>query len=240
MVSTQQENWMYALSAPMAAINKHCGAEYFLPEFFIDTFDVPEMLQRDWSINNQAQLLTMVKDMTDNGHAANLARNYQYFNQASPSQWRKHCSRAENDYQLFADQFVEKTASTCGAGGILAWDLGRMGFLIRCGLLLNWLTHEESLWLQWRLTLRARYYYGSWHSYYSAFYFGRIYWLSYSQGTMPEIIEMLEQCAYQSIGSSNLLDYLFKDTHSPSFILPWFIDLEPIDKPQSLEEFDWS
>lgn len=240
MTSDLQENWMYALSAPMVAINKQCGAEFFLPSFFNDILDVPEMLRRDWSINDRQQLLIMIQDMTDNGHATHLAGSYQYFNQASPSQWQQFCITAETDYQKFFNQFVEKTAMACGTGGILAWDLGRMGFLIRCGLLLNWLTYQESLWLHWRLTLRARYYYTSWHSYYSAFYYGRIYWLTCSQETLEELENALDQCTYQSTTNADILHHLFKGANSPSFILPWYIDLHEIDKPSSLKEFDWS
>ncbi|MDI4702776.1 DUF1266 domain-containing protein, partial [Salmonella enterica subsp. enterica serovar Cerro] len=42
-----------------------------------------------------------------------------------------------------------------------------MGFLCRMGVLNEWLTEEESLWLQSRIQLRALSYYSGWLPYFS-------------------------------------------------------------------------
>ncbi len=68
-------------------------------------------------------------------------------------------------------RFVADTAVCCGEGGIRSWDYVRMGFLCRMGVLNEWLTEEESLWLQSRIQLRAlSYYLEAGLQYFSAYY----------------------------------------------------------------------
>ncbi|MNT90514.1 hypothetical protein D3C72_2314270 [compost metagenome] len=57
-----------------------------------------------------------------------------------------------------------------------AWDLGRMGYLLRAGLRKGYLSIAESHWLQGRLALRARHYYNSWDRYLAGYLFGKALW----------------------------------------------------------------
>lgn len=52
-----------------------------------------------------------------------------------------------------------------------------MGFC-RMGVLNNWLSEEESLWIQSRIHLRALRYYSNWRQYFAGYTFGRQYWQS--------------------------------------------------------------
>lgn len=88
-----------------------------------------------------------------------------------PEEW-KALIAGGSERGLIYTQFVAQTAMCCGEGGIKAWDYVRMGFLSRVGVLNNWLTEDESLWLQSRVYVRAHHYYHSWMHYFSAYSLG--------------------------------------------------------------------
>ncbi|MGP0170473.1 DUF1266 domain-containing protein [Pseudomonas sp. NCHU5208] len=231
-----QKRWLFALSAPMVAINRHAGADYALASLYPDNEFVD--LKESWEIAERADLLAMIQRMTDDGHARELSTAYWEHARLLPSQWQALLDSLQ-PAQRVAYEFVAETSMVCGAAGIRAWDLGRMSFLARIGQLNGWLNLEENLWLHSRLSLRARYYYQSWHSYLAGFVIGRAYWnclgheeaneqaLSLSrQGSEPAHRAMVRELALSPAAGFEQL--------------PWDMELELPEKPDSLEAFDWS
>ena len=104
-------------------------------------------LSSSWGINNRDDLIQTIYQMTDDGHANDLAGLYLTWHRSSPEEW-KALIAGGSERGLIYTQFVAQTAMCCGEGGIKAWDYVRMGFLSRVGVLNKWLTEDESLWLQ--------------------------------------------------------------------------------------------
>ena len=135
---------LFALSAPMEILNQGCKPSHDSPKMYtgIKEFD----LSSSWGINNRDDLIQTIYQMTDEGHANDLAGLYLAWHRSSPEEWKTLISDGVGR-ELIYIQFVDQTAMCCGEAGIKAWDYVRMGFLSRVGVLNNWLTEEESLWL---------------------------------------------------------------------------------------------
>lgn len=144
---------LFALSTPMEIRNECCLPSHSSPKMYLGTcfFD----LSSSWGIDDRDDLLRTIHRMIENGHAARLAGFYHRWFRYSPCEWRDYLAELNEQGQAYA-QFVASTAECCGEGGIKAWDYVRMGFLSRMGVLNNWLSEEESLWIQSRIHLRAR------------------------------------------------------------------------------------
>ncbi|MGF6109360.1 DUF1266 domain-containing protein [Pseudomonas frederiksbergensis] len=228
-----QKRWLCGLSAPMVALNPR--AEYDEPAFYSD----PEFidLQCSWGINDRSQLLSMLERMTDAGHATHLKEAYRSWQRCLPGEWRALLETLEPRERIL-HEFASRTFEGCGSGGIQAWDLGRMGFLLRCGVRNEWINLSESLWLHWRLAVRAQYHYDDWYSYLNGFLTGRAFWgcLSSSDDTLA--YELDRQGAF----SSSLRIARGLGRNMPAFLadLPWHLELDPPQRPASLGEFDWS
>ncbi|SUG98804.1 protein ybeU [Salmonella enterica subsp. enterica] len=69
-------------------------------------------------------------------------------------------------------------------GIMCGWD-----FSAAWAVLNEWLTEEESLWLQSRIQLRALSYYSGWLPYFSAYYTGRLYWQLRNGDNLPLLRE---------------------------------------------------
>ncbi|MEG2796878.1 MAG: DUF1266 domain-containing protein, partial [Pseudomonas sp.] len=123
-------------------------------------------------------------------------------------------------------------------GGILSWDYGRMGFLLRCAVRNQWIDLVESNWLHGRLAVRAQYHYGSWMAYFNGFLVGRSFWCCLSKSD-DELAFELDR---QGQSSHNLLIARGLDRNIPQFLadLPWQMALDLSQRPESLKEFDWS
>lgn len=228
-----QQRWLLALSAPMVAINP--GADYAEPRFYADGQFID--LRDAWTIENREQLLEMLRRMSDGGHAQNLNDAYWQAQRLLPSQWRELLYGLTEEERVNY-QYAAQTLGECGPGGIRAWDLGRMGFLLRIGLLNDWINESENLWLQARLAVRARHYYDSWASYLAGFQIGRAYWKCLGNA-------VAERALYISrMGSDPAMLTMQRelDMHfsAPLRELPWELALELPEKPLSLEEFTWS
>lgn len=231
------QHWLFALSAPTAAMNLDYGASYTAPNFYPNDSELD--LTNSWDIDSKSSLIETVTRMVDDGHAENLASPYYLWHRLTPSRWKDYCASQEA-FRLPVLEFVASTAMTCGDGGIRSWDLSRMGFLCRIGVLNGWLTEEESLWFQSRIARRARHYYANWHTYTAGFVTGRTYWLALQEED-PE----LKRCALNNQGLQDgnvtLCNRLLGGENSPYMRLPWDIDMEQVDmdKPDSLAEVDW-
>ncbi|WP_411899564.1 DUF1266 domain-containing protein, partial [Salmonella enterica] len=97
-------------------------------------------------------------------------------------------------------RFGADTAGCCGEGGSRSWDYVRMGFLCRMGVLNEWVTEEESLWLQSRIQLRALSYYSGWLPYFSAYYTGRLYCQLRNGTNLPVLRETFARKEFDDAG----------------------------------------
>ncbi|MBH3341476.1 DUF1266 domain-containing protein [Pseudomonas mendocina] len=228
-----QEKWLFALSAPMVAMNP--GALYDLPRFYPDRDFID--LKESWDIDDRASLLTMIQRMTDDGHASDLSALYWDHARMLPSEWQARLDGLEQG-QRVVHQYVAETILTCGAGGIRAWDLGRMSFLARIGELNGWLSPQENLWLHNRLSLRARYYYQSWHSYLAGFLIGRAYWRCLGSEPAEQALLLSRQGSDSS--TFGMVQELALNPAARLDHLPWELELDLLEKPDTLEELDWS
>ncbi|MFJ2483277.1 DUF1266 domain-containing protein [Pseudomonas sp. NPDC087598] len=227
-----QQRWLCALSAPMAALNP--GAGYDDPAFCDDDYID---LKDSWGIDNRQQLFDMIERMADHGHATHLAEAYLAWQRRLPSEWRALLDRLEPRERIL-HEFASRTFGSCGPGGILSWDYGRMGFLLRCAVRNQWIDLAESNWLHSRLAVRAQYHYGSWMAYFNGFLVGRTFWSCLSKSD-DELAFELDR---QGQSSHNLLIARGLDRNIPQFLadLPWQIELDLSQRPESLKEFDWS
>ncbi|WP_085579539.1 MULTISPECIES: DUF1266 domain-containing protein [unclassified Pseudomonas] len=227
-----QQRWLFALSAPMAALNP--GAGYADPAFCDDQYID---LQRSWRINDRAQLLDMLDGMTDGGHARHLAPAYRAWQRCLPSEWQALLDTLEPRERIL-HEFASRTFGSCGPGGILSWDYGRMGFLLRCGVRNLWIDEAESLWLHSRLAVRAQFHYGSWLAYFNGFMVGRSFWgcLDNPDDELAHELDRQGQNANTALIAKGL------GQNMPVFLadLPWHLDLDLPPRPASLEAFDWS
>lgn len=225
------QHWLYALSAPMVALNP--GASYTAPDFYADR---RVNLVDGWGIHNRAELLDMLR-MADNGHASHLAAAYWQWQRCLPSQWQSLLASLAPRERIL-HQYASRTAGECGPGGIRAWDLGRMSFLLRCARGNAWIDLEESLWLHSCLAVRARHYYNSWSTYVAGFFIGRAFWNCLGNSDEQVGHELERQGSYLS--NLGMMRELGLDPAVPFAELPWDLPLALPDKPDSLAEFNWS
>lgn len=139
-MNKEEQYLLFALSAPMEILNQGCKPAHDSPKMYtgIKEFD----LSSSWGINNRDDLIQTIYQMTDDGHANDLAGLYLTWHRSSPEEW-KALIAGGSERGLIYTQFVAQTAMCCGEGGIKAWDYVRMGFLSRVGVLNNWLTEDE-------------------------------------------------------------------------------------------------
>lgn len=230
-----EQHWLYALSAPMVALNANSDPSYTSERFYERPTTVD--LEDSWGLHNRHELLEMLRRMTDHGHAADLQPAYWQWERCLPSEWQALLHRL-SPQDVALHEFASRTYGECGSGGIHAWDLGRMGFLLRCSVLNGWLDPLDSLWLHSRLAVRARYYYRSWNQYVAGFLAGRAYWNCL--GNSPENLarELDRQGGYAR--NVDITHELFREARSFFAHLPWDMPLALPERPESLQEFDWS
>lgn len=234
MIDDSARRWLLALSAPMVAINAGSGAAYDCDQFY--PFDTRVDLNGSWGIDSREQLFEMILRMIDNGHAEDLAHYFRLWHRLSLTEWQDYVAHQTPDVQAKL-ALVADSAVMCGDGGIRAWDLARMGFLCRIGLLNGWITPSENLWFHSRLGVRARYYYSSWQHYNAGFIIGRLYWQSLNASDADA-----RRYAFSGDAGSTtnieLMRQLYTHPESPISQLPWHIDVPDMDKPASLPEMD--
>lgn len=226
----EEQYLLFALSTPMEVLNSRAiGAKpsHFSPVMYTGKshFDLSD----SWGINNREDLIQTIYQMTDGGHASNLAILYSRWFTLSPRQWRESTAKLGEQGQIIA-RFVAETAMCCGRGGIKAWDYVRMGFLCRMGVLNKWLTEEESLWLQSRIYERAHYFYHGWIEYFAGYSLGRLYW----QADGNAMQEYFTRLKYDRSGV-RMFDELASTTESYYAQLPWRPLTERPTCPETLQ-----
>ncbi len=225
------QHWLHALSAPMAALN---GASYTAAQYFEG--DDQTDLERWWGISNRAQLLDML-GMADNGHATELTEAYWQFQRRLPSEWQALLASLPLRERI-KHEYAARTFPDCGPGGTRAWDLGRMSFLLRAGLKQDFITLDESLYLHYRLALRARHYYNRWDSYLAGYLIGKALWNA-SDSSDDTLAAELERQGSEHWNRCIVLNL----RHGASDLLaslPWDLELPEPQRPASLEEDCWS
>lgn len=135
---------LFALSSPMEVLNEDCLPSHSSPKMYLGVkrFD----LESSWGIENRDELLQTISRMTDDGHATQLEWLYRRWFRYAPQEWQEYTDALDEGDRIYA-RFVADTAVCCGEGGIRSWDYVRMGFLCRMGVLNEWLTEDEGLWL---------------------------------------------------------------------------------------------
>lgn len=208
---------LFALSSPMEALNEHCLPSHSSPKMYlgIKRFD----LESSWDIDNRDELLQTIYRMTDHGHATQLDVLYRRWFCTGPQEWQEYVDTLDDWGRIYA-RFVADTAMSCGQGGIRAWDYVRMGFLCRMGVLNEWLTEEESLWLQSRIQVRVLHYYSSWLQYFSAYYTGRLYWQLHNGDNLPLLCETFARKEFDVAGL-HMVSQLIAGKDSFYATLPW-------------------
>jgi len=234
VIDDSARRWLLALSAPMVAINAGPGADYDCDKFY--PFDTSVDLSESWGIDSREQLFEMILRMIDNGHADDLAHYFRLWHRLSLTEWHNYAAHQTPDVQVLL-ALVADSAVMCGDGGIRAWDLARMGFLCRIGLLNGWITPEENVWLHSRLAVRARYYNTSCQRYNAGFIIGRLYWqsLNASEADARRYAFSIDAGSTTNI---ELMRQLYTHPESPMPQLPWHITMIEIDKPASLPEME--
>ncbi|OWF85988.1 hypothetical protein B4914_16110 [Yersinia entomophaga] len=231
LIDQNYQRWLLTLSAPLVALNQEQGAAYDCPKFY--PFDTTVDLTESWGVDNREELIAMVVRMTDDGHAPHLAGYYHMWHRFSHREWQDYVAQRTGREQVWLN-LVAETAAICGEGGIQAWDLARVSFLCRIGLLNRWINEEENLWFHTQFASRARHYYGDWESYYNAFLIGRAYWLTQDNDTPETLNFALSQCS----GTAASMEYASELylTRNPTFKrLPWQIEIIEIERPESLQ-----
>lgn len=226
--------WLMALSAPMVAINAGPGAAYDCEKFY--PFDTQVDLTDSWGIDSREALFEMVLRMTDNGHANDLEHYFRLWHRLTLADWQDYTSQQTPDIRALL-ALVSDSAALCGEGGIRAWDLARMGFLCRIGLLNGWITSEENLWLHSRLGARASYYFSSWQQYSASFIIGRLYWKSLDAAD-PDAQRYAFSAEAGDAMNIDVMHQLYTHPDSPIPHLPWRIAMIETDKPASLQEME--
>ena len=221
-----EQRWLYALSAPMAALN---SASYSSPYYYDDERNMD--LGNSWNVRSREDLLNILR-MADNGHAAELNVAYWHYPRCLPSQWQARLEQLTPRERIL-HEYAARTFRDCGFGGTRAWDLGRMGFLLRCGLRNEWITFEESLWMQGRLAARARHYYSSWASYVAGYVIGRGLW-GVSDLPDEQLGRQLERQGSEHL-NEHIVARLSLDSDCPYAELPWHLELNLPEQPDSLE-----
>ena len=121
-MNKEEQYLLFALSAPMEILNQGCKPAHDSPKMYtgIKEFD----LSSSWGINNRDDLIQTIYQMTDDGHANDLAGLYLTWHRSSPEEW-KALIAGGSERGLIYTQFVAQTAMCCGEGGIKAWDYVR-------------------------------------------------------------------------------------------------------------------
>ncbi|AZL67500.1 DUF1266 domain-containing protein [Pseudomonas oryziphila] len=225
------QRWLFALSAPMAALN---GASYTAAEYY-EGEDQSD-LERWWGISNRAQLLDML-GMADTGHATEVSEAYWQYQRCLPSQWQALLDGL-SPRERVRHEFAARTFPDCGPGGTRAWDLGRMSFLLRAGVKNDLVSREESLYLHYRLALRARHYYNRWDTYLAGYLFGKALW-NVSDSSDETFAANLERQGSEHWNRCILLNLRY-GAHELLAGLPWDLQLPEPERPNTLEEDCWS
>lgn len=103
-MNKEEQYLLFALSAPMEILNQGCKPAHDSPKMYtgIKEFD----LSSSWGINNRDDLIQTIYQMTDDGHANDLAGLYLTWHRSSPEEW-KALIAGGSERGLIYTQFVD-------------------------------------------------------------------------------------------------------------------------------------
>ena len=103
-MNKEEQYLLFALSAPMEILNQGCKPAHDSPKMYtgIKEFD----LSSSWGINNRDDLIQTIYQMTDDGHANDLAGLYLTWHRSSPEEW-KACSNGVSVTGRCAQQLAD-------------------------------------------------------------------------------------------------------------------------------------
>ena len=109
-MNKEEQYLLFALSAPMEILNQGCKPAHDSPKMYtgIKEFE----LSSSWGINNRDDLIQTIYQMTDDGHANDLAGLYLTWHRSSPEEW-KALIAGGSERGLIYTQFVAQTAMCC-------------------------------------------------------------------------------------------------------------------------------
>ena len=231
-----QRNWLLALSSPMVALNHKAGALYSGENLWTanNSEEAKKFFEGSWNINSRDDLINTIVRMADYGHAESLGVDFFYWPQSLPSEKQtKYKTPPVNtiDVQL---AYIEGSYYLTDGGGIKAWDIVRLCFLIRNGIDANYLNSDEAFFLMSRLGKRAHYWYKSWNAYYAGYLIGRLLWLSQEQTSVAKQNEFLN-----GDNGSWISDHLYQilyHSNNPANSLEWFTPCPNIKPPSTLSD----
>ena len=107
-MNKEEQYLLFALSAPMEILNQGCKPAHDSPKMYtgIKEFD----LSSSWGINNRDDLIQTIYQMTDDGHANDLAGLYLTWHRSSPEEW-KALIAGGSERGLIYTQFVAQTGN---------------------------------------------------------------------------------------------------------------------------------
>lgn len=112
-MNKEEQYLLFALSAPMEILNQGCKPAHDSPKMYtgIKEFD----LSSSWGINNRDDLIQTIYQMTDDGHANDLAGLYLTWHRSSPEEW-KALIAGGSERGLIYTQFVAQPLCVVGKG----------------------------------------------------------------------------------------------------------------------------
>lgn len=241
MLNDTERLWLMGLSAPLTTLNLANDGLYQSRVNWGEGKSIEEVVKgvgEAWDVYSRDDLLDRIVQMTDQGHAARFHYLYRLWHRLLPRERREYAQKLR-PVDAMDWQFVEESAPLTGPGGILAWDLARMAFLIRQGFLCHWISEPEWDYLHLQLGYRARSAYPDWRYYTNGYLLGRIYWLAQreeiSQATRDQLF-----LAHHHLWMKGFCRTYFSHPENPVNLVPWDLELPSMTKPASLEMIPWS
>ena len=205
---TEEQFWAIALTGIMTENNN--DSHYTLNSNINRNKNVYlELLRRDWGINNRQELLEMLVQMENNGHAIQLENIKSIIVENGNDLniiLKNHKFISTNEYNrllfTYSNWDLYKNLS------IKSWDLGRNIALCRWGYDIGFITEEEAWQKIMYYAKEIQPLYASWNKYGYSYFLGRIFWASgfglNESGTMEEYISKTDRIYKKLINESGI------------------------------------
>lgn len=138
-----------------------------------------QAFDRDWGITDRKTLDETCSEMIEGGgHGSAYDQFVKDFCALSEDQFLETIKQIDDPKQHTRARLVYAHRFSLGRGGIKAWDIGRIAFVLRQGYFIGLLTEEECWQKLFTLARFAQPLYSDWHNYGFAYYVGRFFWRS--------------------------------------------------------------
>lgn len=231
------ELWWLTLASPQIGFQTDLR-DYLKPTSLIEGIPEDDVVGNGWDIQDRLGLHRQVITLANgDAHGHLLHNDYGRFFCLRPSEWSATRDQEASPKRQAELDFVAMTAPYIGPAGIHAWDYGRASFLVREGLRLGWVSHEEFAFIHNYLAHQARRRYQTWLQYTQAWYAGRSVWLfSHEDEDTPAVAEAL-LTGWIAKDTRARLSNTLKDERNPIHGQSWYeVSLPNIEPPQSLND----